>query len=154
MKEPVVPRVGEAKRGEDGHIAYLLRQAAASVRQRLERGFAASGITLPQFTVLTMLKAYPGISGADLARIAILTPQTVNVIIANLLKRGAIKRVRSSLDKRVLVLTLTDAGTAYLARCQAIADEMEQRLIETIGARDEKAIRRWLVAAAREMDEG
>jgi hypothetical protein len=42
--------------------------------------------------VLTMLKAYPGLSGADLARVAVLTPQTVGVIIGNLERDGAIRK--------------------------------------------------------------
>ena len=48
-----------------------------------------SGMTLPQFSVLTMLAAYPGASGAALARLellTLLTPQTMSVIVANLEK--------------------------------------------------------------------
>ncbi|WP_217272037.1 MarR family winged helix-turn-helix transcriptional regulator [Sphingopyxis sp. BSNA05] len=112
MDSSEIPAIGEGKRGTDGHIAYLLRQASAAVRQRLEQGFAAHKITLPQFTLLTMLKAYPGLSGAELARLAMLTPQTVNVITANLLKRGAIQRVRSGEDKRIFVLSLTEQAPA------------------------------------------
>jgi len=58
--------------------------AQAAARLTLERALADLGVTPPQFVVLTMLKAYPGLSGADLARVALLTPQTVGVIIRNL----------------------------------------------------------------------
>ena len=50
----------------------------------MERALADLGVTPPQFVVLTMLRAYPGLSGADLARVAMLTPQTTGVIIRNL----------------------------------------------------------------------
>lgn len=143
-----IPAPGEAKRGEQGHIAYLLRQASAAVRQRLEQGFADRAMTLPQFTILTMLKAYPGLSGAELARISLLTPQTVNVITANLLKRGAIARGRSAEDKRIFVLSLTPAGAEDLAFCRAIADRIEQELLHGLSGADEAVIRRWLVSAA------
>jgi DNA-binding MarR family transcriptional regulator len=36
---------------------------------------------------LTMLAAYPGHSNADLARVAVLTPQTMSLIVANLERR-------------------------------------------------------------------
>jgi len=78
------PPPGQGKRGESGYLGYLLRQAQAASRLSLERALADLGATPPQFVVLTMLKAYPGLSGADLARVAILTPQTVSVIIRNL----------------------------------------------------------------------
>jgi DNA-binding MarR family transcriptional regulator len=57
-------------------LAYLLRQANAAVRLKLERSFAEFDITLPQFAILTMFAAYPPLSGADLARLTFLTPQT------------------------------------------------------------------------------
>ena len=62
------PLPGQGKRGEGGHLAYLLRQAQAAARLSLERALTSTGLTHPQFVVLTMLNAYPGLSGADCAR--------------------------------------------------------------------------------------
>jgi hypothetical protein len=64
------PPPGQGKRGEQGNLAYLLRQAQAATRLTLERSLADLGVTPPRFAVLTMLKAYPGLSCADLARVA------------------------------------------------------------------------------------
>src|SRR5262245_23839142 len=74
------PPPGEGKRGEQGYLAYLLRQAQGATRLAMERSLADLGVTTPQFVVLTMLRAYPGLSGADLARVAMLTAQTVGVL--------------------------------------------------------------------------
>ena len=90
--KPIIPQVGEGKRGENGYLGYLLRQAAGAYRHRVERALADLRVTPPQFSVLTMLAAYPGISNADLARLALLTPQTVSTIVANLERAGAIVR--------------------------------------------------------------
>jgi len=54
----------------------------------MARALAAQGMTLPQFSVLTMLQAYPGASGAELARLSLLTAQTMNVIVGNLERDG------------------------------------------------------------------
>ena len=89
------PPPGQGKRGEKGYLAYLLRQAQAATRLTLERALADLGVTPPQFAVLTMLKAYPGLSGADLARVALLTPQTVGVIIRNLERAARSGRPRT-----------------------------------------------------------
>src|ERR1700760_1321621 len=108
------PLPGEGKRGEEGYFGYLLRQAAAASRLTLERALAEFGATPPQFVVLTMLKAYPGLSGADLARIALLTPQTVGVIIRNLERDSAIKKTPHPVHGRVLQWTLTRRGLTLL----------------------------------------
>ena len=112
------PAPGEAKRGEKGYLGYLLRQAQAATRLTLERALADLGVTPPQFAVLTMLRAYPGLSGADLARVAVLTPQTVGVIIRNLERDGAIRKEPHPVHGRVLQWTLTRRGS-HFARSNA-----------------------------------
>ena len=104
------PPPGQGKRGEQGYLAYLLRQAQAATRLAMERALADLGVTSPQFVVLTMLRAYPGLSGADLARVAMLTPQTTGVIIRNLERDGAIKKAPHPIHGRVLQWTVTRRG--------------------------------------------
>ncbi|UFZ05563.1 MarR family transcriptional regulator [Bradyrhizobium ontarionense] len=144
------PAPGEGKRGEDGHLAYLLRQAQAAARLSLDRALASTGLTHPQFVVLTMLKAYPGLSGADLARVALLTPQTVNVIIGNLERDGAIRRTPHPVHGRVLQSSLTRRGLALLATARRRATALDQRLAGGLNERELATIRRWLARLAAE----
>jgi DNA-binding MarR family transcriptional regulator len=138
------PPPGSGKRGEDGHIAYLLRQAQAATRLTLERALADLGVTQPQFAVLTMLNAYPGLSGADVARVALLTPQTVGVIIANLERDGAIQKTPHPVHGRVLQWTLTRRGSDLLDQCRRRVATVERRLMTGLSAKAEVTIRRWL----------
>jgi hypothetical protein len=78
---PHIPEVGEAKRGPQGYLTYLLRQAHAAVRLAADRALAAEGMTQPQNSALTMIRAYEGLSAADLARLTMLTPQTINGVV-------------------------------------------------------------------------
>ncbi|WP_257164541.1 MarR family winged helix-turn-helix transcriptional regulator [Bradyrhizobium sp. SRS-191] len=144
------PAPGEGKRGEDGHLAYLLRQAQAAARLSLDRALVSTGLTHPQFVVLTMLKAYPGLSGADCARVALLTPQTVNVIINNLERDRAIQRSPHPVHGRILQWTLTAHGRALLAKARRQASALERRLGAGLGERDLATIRRWLARVAAE----
>jgi DNA-binding MarR family transcriptional regulator len=138
------PPPGQGKRGEAGYLGYLLRQAAAAARLRLERALAGLGATPPQFLVLTMLKAYPGLSGADLARVAVLTPQTVGVIIRNLERDGAIRKTPHPVHGRVLQWSLTRRGLTLLGKCRRHALVLERRLAAGLNRREERAVRRWL----------
>jgi DNA-binding MarR family transcriptional regulator len=144
-----VPDAGEGKRGEAGYLAYLLRQAAGAVRLRLERRLANLGVTPPQFLVLTMLGSYPGASGADVARLALLTPQTVHGIIGNLERAGLIARSAHPVHGRVQVLALTRAGRALLARCKERAVEADAELKVGLSRDEEAVVRRWLVGLAK-----
>jgi DNA-binding MarR family transcriptional regulator len=145
------PAPGEAKRGEKGYLGYLLRQAHAATRLTLERAFADLGITPPQFAVLTMLKAYPGLSGADLARVAVLTPQTVGVIIRNLERDGAIGKEPHPVHGRMLQWTLTRRGANLLGKCRRHAMALERRLQSGLSAKSRLTVRRWLSKIAADL---
>jgi DNA-binding MarR family transcriptional regulator len=147
------PPPGSGKRGEDGHIAYLLRQAQAATRLTMERTLADLGVTPPQFAVLTMLNAYPGLSGADVARVALLTPQTVGVITGNLERDGAIKKTPHPVHGRVLQWTLTGHGVRLLNKCRGRVTAVERRLVAGLGTRKELIIRRWLSKIALDLQQ-
>ena len=142
------PPSGEGKRGEKGYLAYLLRQAQAATRLAMERALADLGVTTPQFVVLTMLKAYPGLSGADLARVAVLTPQTVGVIVRNLERDGAIKKTAHPIHGRVLQWTVTRRGAALLSKCRRRTQAIERRLVSGLSIKAQATIRRWLSGIA------
>src|ERR1700761_2149373 len=147
------PPPGGGRRGVQGHIAYLLRQAQRATRLTLERALADLGVTTPQFAVLTMLNAYPGLSGADVARVALLTPQTVGVIIGNLERDGAIRKTPHPVHGRILQWTLTHRGVDLLNQCRRRVDAVERRLVAGMGAKAEMVIRRWLTKIALELHE-
>jgi DNA-binding MarR family transcriptional regulator len=145
------PAPGEAKRGEKGYLGYLLRQAQAATRLTLERALAGFGITPPQFAVLTMLRAYPGLSGADLARVAVLTPQTVGVIIRNLERDGAIEKQPHPVHGRLLQWTLTRRGANLLEKGRRHAMALERRLQSGLSVKSRLTVRRWLAKVAADL---
>ena len=148
LRKNRLPAPGEGKRGETGYLGYLLRQAAGAYRHRVELALADLGVTPPQFSVLTMLAAYPGHSNADLARLALLTPQTVSVIVANLQRAGSIVRRPHAIHGRIHHLDLSDGGRALLAICRDRVHAIERGLTEGLSAGEDKALRQWLVRVA------
>jgi len=144
----VPPSVGAGKRGPDGHIGYLLRQAQAAVRLAHDVALAEAGLTTPQFLVLNLLDAYPGASGAGLARTAQLTPQTINLIVRKLEREGLIARDEHETHGRVLRLTLTALGKERLRQGKILSDRIERRILALAEPDTERKLRRWLVDVA------
>jgi DNA-binding MarR family transcriptional regulator len=103
-----------------------------------------------------MLKAYPGLSGADVALVALLTPQTVGVIIRNLERDGAIRKTPHPGHGRVLQWTLTRRGGTLLAKCRRHAQSVERRFTAGLSAKAQVTVRRWLskIAADLQQDGG
>ncbi len=147
-KSKKVPTVGEGKRGASGHLGYLLRQASSGFRLRLDRALADLAVTSPQFAVMTMIAAYPGLSNADIARLVFQTPQTVSTIIANLLRAETVARQPHAVHGRIQQLELTKSGLALLAECRRRVAILERELLVGLSAGEEDVIRRWLVGVA------
>jgi DNA-binding MarR family transcriptional regulator len=148
--QPAIPAIGEGKRGETGHIGYLLRQAHAAHRIRMEHALQGIGLTLPQFSVLVMLDAYPGASSADLARLSLLTPQTLSVIVGNLARDGVIARRPHEQHGRIQLIDITAAGRVLLEQGKAATQAVESALLAGVAEADQLVIRHWLVQIAKQ----
>src|SRR5262249_57307604 len=107
---------GEGKRGEQGYLGYLLRQASVALRTRMERDLSEEDVTPPQFAGLTMVGAYPGLSNADLARLSLLTPQTVSVIVSNLKRSCRLASHPHAVHGGIQQLEITKARRDLLTR--------------------------------------
>lgn len=146
-----IPAPGEGKRGSEGHLGYLVRQAHAAVRGAMEKALADLDVTPPQFAVLTMVVNYPGISGAELARLTFLTPQTINVIVGNLVRAELVAKSADAAHGRILRLHATERGEALLKRCRARVMKVETQLLELLERDEEQVVRRWLVAVGNKL---
>lgn len=145
------PLPGEGPRGAAGHLGYLLRQAQAAFRQAGDAALADLGLTLPQFALLTLVGAYGPVSGAALARLSLQTPQTVDAVLKNLAKAGLVARAPDPVHGRVLNATLTPPGRVRLAAAKRRINALEERLTAGLGAAEERAVRGWLAAVARDL---
>jgi DNA-binding MarR family transcriptional regulator len=139
-----IPQIGEGKRGKDGYLLYLLRQAATVVARQTEQTLAEAGLTLPLYSALTMIAAYEHISSADLARLSMLTAQSANETVQKLVGAGLIVRRRDTGHGRILKLHITTAGREGLARGRKLTDLMEKRLLAEARRSGEEGIKAWL----------
>lgn len=142
------PQPGKGKRGEEGYLGYLLRQAAHVSRSDLERALSDTKVTHPQFVVMTMIGAYPRLSNADIARLSLLTPPTVSVIVGNLKRAGLISSTKHQTHGRIQQLKLTDAGSKMLKSCRGHVRAAEKRLESGLSASDLNVVRKWLAQIA------
>lgn len=151
--KPETPAPGEGKRGEAGHLGYLLRQAAAAQRLRMERALADLPVTAPQFALLTMLDAYPGSSNAELARLTLLTPQTISPMVTSLERSGLLARTPHAVHGRIQQLSLSPAGAELLAQAKARVALLEQALAAPLDETELQLVKRWLASLASGMED-
>lgn len=109
--------------------SYIKRaeQALIGAKTSILRGF---DLTVPQYAAMMSLLYSGGESAANLARVALVTPQTMATILKNLEAKGLVERNASTLHARVVVNSLTDSGEALVLR----ADKQVRRLEKELSA--------------------
>lgn len=96
----------------DDSVGYLMRRIIALVSQAIEREMEPTGLTNAQWVPL--LKLYMGLAStvAELARECDLDAGSMTRLLDRLETKQLVRRVRSSDDRRVVNIELTDAGRA------------------------------------------
>lgn len=122
-----------------GSAVYGLRILNHHVAQQLNDALAPHDLSLPQMGILADVRRIPGVSSAGLARVRLLTPQTMSEIITGLEKERLIER--RSHGGRILRLYLTPAGTARLSSALAAAADVERRMLAGLSAKEQERFR-------------
>jgi len=123
------PRITESPK-------YLIKRAQAALHAALAPALREHGVTIAQYAVLAVLDEEPGLSNADLARRAFLTPQTMNQTLRGLEERHWVTRRPHPGHGRILQADLTRDGRAALRACHQAADAVEGQMIAGLSPDD------------------
>jgi DNA-binding MarR family transcriptional regulator len=110
-------------------ISYVVGRLDRALRREIGALVAPHGLTVPQYTALSILRDRAGLSNAQLARRTYVTPQSMNEVIAALERDGLVARAPAANHGRVLETTVTQAGLDVLAHCDRAVNEMEARML-------------------------
>lgn len=95
-------------------ILIALRRIMRATDLQSQQLSRQSGLTVPQLLVMQAIEKEGSPSTSTLARSIVVSQATVTRIIDRLERDGLVKREKSSKDKRVVNVSLTDAGRAKL----------------------------------------
>ena len=121
----------------DQWIGFNLRMAQDASFQAFARlSKREIGMRPGRFATLTLIGRNPGISQTALSRANSRDKSTLTPLLADLVHRGLIRRIRTRDDRRTYRLTLTPAGEKLLRQLTDCARLHEANLDAVIGARD------------------
>lgn len=132
--------------------SYAIARVERGVRRAIAARVEPHGLTVPQYTTLSILLRRSGLSNSQLARRSYVTPQSMNTVIANLEERGLIRRVQSRDHGRVRRTELTAAGRRLLARCDAEIEAFEDEMLSVLSGPQRTAFTDALALLAQRID--
>jgi DNA-binding MarR family transcriptional regulator len=154
--EHVVVSEAQHPNGRDGEprISYLVARLERAVRSGIAERVAPHGVTTAQYTTLSILGARSGLSNAQLARRALITPQSMSEVLHALEGKGLVARDSHPSHGRILPAKLTRQGRAVLAACDRAVDELEDEMLRELAGSDRSALRACLLSATRSLHHG
>lgn len=113
---------------------YVLGRLSKVVQRLLEQALGPHDLTLPEYTVLTVLRRTSGLSNAQLARRAYIRPQSMHEVLSKLEAQGFVTRTDSPTNRRIRTAVLTDAGKRRIESAENDAAAIDEKLLSALSA--------------------
>jgi MarR family transcriptional regulator, organic hydroperoxide resistance regulator len=133
-------------RGAVTRLYESLRHASAAERRLHGCAPGPGDLSYPQVRALAALAGVEQMTAGELARSAELKPATMSTLLDGLQQREIVRRTRSTEDRRVCFVSLTDAGRELVQRRYAAWREHWNRRLAGLSDAE-------LEIAARVLDE-
>ncbi len=120
---------------------WWLKQAFYFSLTEVNESVKEHGVTTAQIGVLRQLTNQPGLSGAELARRLLITPQGVQLALTALEKRGLVERKQDPQHGRILQVFLTDEGRAVASAVVADAVTAHDRVFGVLSEEEQEQLK-------------
>lgn len=115
-------------------IGFLLRALHLTLRQSIDEALRQQGveISFAQFAALVGLRLKPGAAGAELARQALVSAQTMNAALRKLEAEALVERHPHPQSRKADSWQITDAGLRQLQEAGTVGDSVFERMLAAL----------------------
>lgn len=114
MSDFPTARTADAPVDSTASLVRSVRRIAQAIDVRSREIARLTGLTLPQLLVLQSIRALGEVSTSAISRDVSMSPPTVVAVLDKLEAKGMAVRYRSTIDRRIVHVRLTDAGRQAL----------------------------------------
>lgn len=127
-------------------LAVLAHTVSRAIAARYEADF---GLTIPEWRVMALLGASPGLTATEVADATPMDKVAVSRAVRALSDAGRLIATADGADGRRQRLALTPAGRAVYRRIAPLARALEARLVEDLSATERAALDRLVARLQR-----
>lgn len=113
----------------DARIAYSVGRLDRALRQRMGKVTAQHGLTVAQYTALSVLQTRGRLSNAEMARRSLVSPQAMNEIIEAMAAKRLVARRPDPEHGRIVQIGLTARGESVLRKCDEAVRGLEDEML-------------------------
>jgi DNA-binding MarR family transcriptional regulator len=129
----------------DESLGKLLKRSELTLLRAKSAAVKTVGLTLSQYVALAELAQRPGLTGAELARACLVSPQAMMVVLKAMEEQGLILRTPHPLHQSVLEIHLTSVGREALSAAGKHAEPIERRITKALSKQELETLRALLL---------
>jgi DNA-binding MarR family transcriptional regulator len=133
--------VPDSPRSAELSLIYMVGRVNQGIRRELRTRLSEWGLSVQEYTTMSILDARPELSNAQLARRALVTPQSMIEILSKLEDRELVARVVDPAHGRILRARLTPSGKSILRAADPTVKALQSHLLEGVSAADQERVR-------------
>ena len=122
------------------NILWLLKQAFHFSLTTVNEAISGHGVTTAQIGLMRQLANEPGLSGAELARRLLISPQGVQLGLSALERRGLVERKQDPQHGRIMQAYLTDKGRAVTSAVLTDALTAHERVFGVLTSDEQQVL--------------
>jgi DNA-binding MarR family transcriptional regulator len=130
-------------------LAYMVGRLDHILNKQLRDSIAPFGLTVPQYTALSVFRSLGSLSNAQLAERTMVSPQSANEIVKTMESKGWIERRPDPSHGKIIQISLTEAGELLLQRCDARVLEVELAMFPELQETERQRLQDLLRSAVR-----
>lgn len=135
-------------------LYYLVMRLARSFGRACDDIAWREGITAADVNILLVLGEGDPMSSAQIARRAFITPQASHQLVTRLTARGLLQTGAHPSNRRVRLVSLTEAGWELLERTRHDLRDVQNRAMADLPQRDRDRLRTHLLRVAERLQGG
>jgi DNA-binding MarR family transcriptional regulator len=113
-------------------VAYMIGRLDQSINNHFRKALAPIGLTVAQYTALSVFCSSGQLSSAKLAERTMVSPQAANALIKGMEHSGWIKRSPDPEHGRIIHLSLTEEGEDLLDECNKVISKLERQMLKDL----------------------
>jgi DNA-binding MarR family transcriptional regulator len=135
-------------------LLYLIGRADRVVRRAIGEVLEAHGLSVNEYTTLSVLHRRGGLSNAQLARRALVSPQSMHGVLLCLEERELVQRSADPNHGRIRRTELTRKGLRLLHACDEHVRDVEDRMVGDLSPAERTTLREGLIRGVRALHGG
>jgi DNA-binding MarR family transcriptional regulator len=152
MGSPPAVRAAEPAIVGGPEFTYLIGRLHRAVRSHMTDVVREFGLSVAQYTTLSVLRTRGQLSNAQLANRAFISPQAMNEVVQSLEGQKLITRRPDPAHGRIVQLTLTARGTEILRNCDTAVRALETKMLAGLTDDARTKLRTALVRCAEALE--